>query len=551
MTQSRELVVYQPAGRRVRLDPEKSLLELATMAGVGIEASCGGKGTCGACRVKVDGEATDPDQSEAERLGTFAGEGFRLACRARPRRGLTVWVPEESRRHQQVILATGDRIEVPVDSAVLARGLGADSDGPLLGLAVDLGTTTVVAYLHDLNSGAALAVETAMNPQVVHGDDLISRLAFGSSDRHGRETLTRLARQCVNSLARRACRAAGVGPERIFHCVLVGNTAMHHIFLGLDLAGLTRAPFQPTACDARELPAAALGLEMAPDAFVTTLPLKAGFVGADAVAVALALGADGVTEPTLIADLGTNGELILATPGAIVCCSTAAGPAFEGGHITWGMRAAPGAVDGVELPSVDLPPRLSVIGGRAPLGICGSGLVAAVHALLRRGVLGPQGRFAEDVPGPWLRRGPEGPEFVLADAAHSGTGRDLVLTRRDVSELQLAKGAVHAGVALMMAELGLDAIGRVLLAGAFGNYLDPVHACGIGLFPGVTPERVRGVGNAAGAGAILGLLNRGHAERAGKIAKDMRYLELAGDPRFGPAYAKGLHFPSGAEASAP
>lgn len=414
-----------------------------------------------------------------------------------------------------------------------------------LGLAVDLGTTTIVVYLMDLADGQPLAVRADMNPQVSVGEDVISRISYCQERIDGLDRLTDLVRHCIDKLTHEACQEIGVDPKRILDSVVVGNTAMHHIFLGLNPASLAAAPYAPVASDSLDVPATSLGLGFAPQARIHLLPVKAGFVGADTVAVALALDADRVTEPTLMVDLGTNGEIILATADEILCCSTAAGPAFEGGQIRWGMRGATGAVDRVVVSEADLRPELSVIGGGPPLGICGSGLVSLVSGLIRIGIVTPAGGFNPDRIGTCLRHGDEGLEYVLADARHTLTGADLVLTHRDLSQLQLAKAAIQAGISLMLAELGVTHPSRVRLAGAFGNYLDPGSACGIGLFPGVDKSRVEGVGNAAGAGAVMALINRHERKRARSLARRMRYIELAAHPGFKDAYLDAMYFPGG------
>ena len=412
-----------------------------------------------------------------------------------------------------------------------------------LGLAVDLGTTTVVAYLLELASGEPLAVKAEMNSQVAWGDDVVTRISHAAAEAGGLTEMSRAVVECIQKLARAACAEAGREVGDIFDCVVVGNTAMHHIFLQLDPGGLSLAPYAPVASSPLDLPAAGLGLGFAPDARLHLLAVKAGFVGADTVAAALAVGADMVQEPTLILDLGTNGELVLATPDDMLCCSAAAGPAFEGGHVTWGMRGAPGAVERVSVNPEDLAPTLVVIGDRPPLGICGSGLVSLVSALLGAGALEPVGSWDPDLDTPWLREGPNGLEYLLARASDTGTGKDLVLTRGDVSELQLAKAALAAGATLLMKELGVERIAKVLLAGAFGNYLDPADACALGLFPGVGPELVEGVGNAAGAGALMALASRTQRRRAQAIAEKMRYLELAAHKDFQSTFVKTLFFP--------
>jgi uncharacterized 2Fe-2S/4Fe-4S cluster protein (DUF4445 family) len=605
-------ITFQPMGRRAGVDQQEgqSVLDLARAAGVGIEATCGGKGVCAKCRVRVEGRAPEPTDREIDALGDEVNQGWRLACQCRAHGGGVVWVPEESRPHKQVILTTGHRLELELEPVVRSYDLtvpppsldDARSDAqrvidaippseprdaaggmglPLsvlrglpsvlreqtgritaavrdfhnlmdaapghgaacLGLAVDLGTTTMVAYLVDLITGQVLGVAAEMNPQVQFGDDVISRISHSSSSPKALDDMAGLVRAAIDDLAARACREAGVEPERIMECVLVGNTAMHHIFLGLDPSGLALAPYAPVLARAWEAPARKMGLQIAPEAVLHWLPVKAGFVGADAVAVALAVEADRIIEPTLILDLGTNGEMILAVQGRLYCCSTAAGPAFEGGHILWGMRGAPGAVERVRIAPDDFTPELQVIGGVPPSGICGSGLVSLTAGLLAAGALNPQGAFREDLNTPWLRSGDQGWEYVLAPADRTAMGRDLVFTAKDVSELQLAKAALQAGAQLMMNQAGVERLERVILAGAFGNYLDPAEACALGMFPGIQADQVEGVGNAAGAGALMALASRRHRLKAQELASKMRYLELSGHEDFEDCFVDCLAFP--------
>lgn len=606
-------MIFQPMGRRagVESQEERSLLDLARAAGVGIEATCGGKGVCAKCKVRLEGAATPATDREKEALGDEVKEGWRLACQCRASNGGVVWVPEESRPHKQVILTTGHRLELELEPVVrsydlevpppslddprsdaqrLVAALPAseprDHEGgmglPLsvlhglpaalreqtgrisaavrdfhnlmdvapghgaacLGLAVDLGTTTMVAYLVDLVTGQVLGVAAEMNPQVQFGDDVISRISYSSSSPTALRELSGLVRRFINELAQRACREAGVEAARVMECVMVGNTAMHHIYLGLDPAGLACAPYAPVLARAWEAPARQMGLHLAPEAVLHWLPVKAGFVGADAVAVALAVEADRIEEPTLILDLGTNGEMILAVGGRLFCCSTAAGPAFEGGHIFWGMRGAPGAVERVRITPDDFTPELQVIGGLKPAGICGSGLVSLTAGLLAAGALSPQGAFREDLKIPWLRSGAQGWEYLLAPADETAMGRDLVFTAKDVSELQLAKAALQAGAQLMMNEAVVERLERVILAGAFGNYLDPAEACALGMFPGIDAGQVEGVGNAAGAGALMALASRRHRLKARDLAAQMRYLELSGHEDFEDCFVDCLAFPA-------
>jgi uncharacterized 2Fe-2S/4Fe-4S cluster protein (DUF4445 family) len=605
-------IIFQPMGRRALVErrEERSLLDMARAAGVGIEATCGGKGVCGKCKVRLEGRAPDPTEPESAALGNEVDGGWRLACQCQADGGGVVWVPEESRPHKQVILTTGHSLELELEPVVRSYDLEVplpslddarsdaqrvieaippeeprDASGgmglPLsvlrglpnalsqqsgritaavrdfhnlldvtpgqgaacLGLAIDLGTTTMVAYVLDLATGQVLSVAAGMNPQVQFGDDVISRISHCSSSPTALDELSGLVRGAIDDLAARACREAGVEPARIMECVMVGNTAMHHIFLGLDPSGLALAPYAPVLARAWEAPARQMGLNLAAEAVLHWLPVKAGFVGADAVAVSLAVEADRIEEPTLILDLGTNGEMILAVEGRLYSCSTAAGPAFEGGHVLWGMRGAPGAVEKVRIAPDGFTPLLQVIGNIKPSGICGSGLVSLTAGLLAAGVLNPQGAFREDLDSPHVRQGSQGWEYVLAPADRTAMGRDLVFTAKDVSELQLAKAALQAGAQLMMNQAGVERLERVILAGAFGNYLDPAEACALGMFPGIQADQVEGVGNAAGAGALMALASRRHRLKAQELASKMRYLELSGHEDFEDCFVDCLAFP--------
>lgn len=610
---SKREIIFQPMGRRAKLEAgnAENLLDLARSAGVGIEATCGGKGICGKCKVRLEGESPPSTAQESELLGPDVEQGWRLACQCSVDKETRVWVPEESRPHKQVILTTGHQLDLELEPVVrcydiqvrprslddpksdaqrlldaippeeprnqaggmdlplsLARALPATlahdegrasavvrdfhalmdlapgHGAGCLGLAVDLGTTTMVAYLLDLTKGKVLAVSAEMNPQVQFGDDVISRISHCASGPDALQELSTLVRGAVDQLASRACQEAGVKIERVMECVMVGNTAMHHIFLGLDPAGLAAAPYTPVLANAWEASARCLGLHLAAEAALHWLPVNAGFVGADAVAVALAVEADHTEAPTLILDLGTNGEMILAVDGSLYSCSTAAGPAFEGGHIKWGMRGAPGAVEKVSIEPGSLRPTLHVIGNLPPSGICGSGLVSLTAGLLEAGALTPEGSFRQDLRSPLLRGGEQGLEYLLAPAGETAMGQDLAFTSKDISELQLAKAAMQAGALLMMQKAGVERLEQVILAGAFGNYLDPAEACALGMFPGIVASQVEGVGNAAGAGALMALASRRHRIRAQELAADMQYLELSGHPEFQDCFVDCLAFPA-------
>ncbi|MGD9031575.1 MAG: ASKHA domain-containing protein [Desulfobacteraceae bacterium] len=421
-------------------------------------------------------------------------------------------------------------------------GLQEELEQGLFGIAFDTGTTTVVGYLMDLLSGEGLSVVSAMNPQIPYGDDVISRISFCQQEPGGLEKLRSHMVQCLNDLITESASEAGINPSQIVEMTVVGNTAMHHLFLGLDPQYLSMAPYTPVLTDAQDKKALTLGIEIGPSAYVHLLPLKAGFVGSDAIACILATGIHRKKATTLLIDLGTNGEIVLGSKERLVCCSTAAGPAFEGGHIRWGMRAAAGAIERVRIDPARFAVTLETIDGERPLGICGSGIIAAVAEMIRAGIVLGKGNFNENIQSSRLRHGEDGWEFVLAWAPEAGIEQDIVVTQKDVAELQMAKSAIYAGATLLMEIFGGEPIQKVLLAGAGGNYVDPRDACTIDLFPGCTTAKVIAVGNAAGHGSCLALLDKYKRKEAERIAKKAQYIELAATERFQELFVSSMFF---------
>ena len=412
----------------------------------------------------------------------------------------------------------------------------------LFGIAFDMGTTTVVGYLMDLNSGETLSVVSAINPQTPYGDDVITRIAFCQQEHGGLDKLQSHMVQCVNGLIAEAASRAGIDPTGIVEMTIVGNTAMHHFLLGLDPQSLSMAPYMPVLTDAHDIKAKDLRVEIGPSAYVHLLPLKAGFVGSDAVACILATGIHRKKATSLLIDLGTNGEILLGNRERLLCCSTAAGPAFEGGHIRWGMRAAAGAIERVRIDPTTFHVTLQTIDAEDPLGICGSGIISAVAEMIRAGIVLGKGNFNGNMQSSRLRQGEDGWEFVLAWAHETGTEQDIVVTQKDVAELQMAKSAIHAGAALLMEIFEAEAIQKILLAGAGGNYVDPLDAGTIDLFPRGTKAKVIGVGNAAGHGSCLALLDKTKRKEAERIAEKARYIELATNERFQELFVSSMFF---------
>ncbi len=401
----------------------------------------------------------------------------------------------------------------------------AGTDVRLLGLAVDIGTTTIAAYLTDLQSGEVLATESSMNPQVAFGDDVIARLHHTIHNESGLAELQRVVADEVNGLAEQAVRSCGAALGDIFDVVMVGNTAMHHLFLGIDARYLGAAPFVPAVRGPVDIQASAVGLAFHPGCRLHVLPVEAGFVGADNVGVLIAEEPYLHDEVILIIDIGTNGELVLGNRRRMLSTSCATGPALEGSHIEFGMRAAPGAIERVRIDPGTLEVRFKVIGREdwqteqaagegAALGICGSGIIEAAAEMYRAGVILPDGGFAPDLVNNRIILEKGRPRrFVIAKPEETAIGRAITVSLKDIRALQLAKAALRAGADILLQRYGIDQPDRVVLAGAFGTYIDKYHALAIGMLPDCPPDRVTSVGNAAGDGARFALLSRKQAPR--------------------------------------
>lgn len=423
----------------------------------------------------------------------------------------------------------------------------------LAGLAVDLGTTTIAAYLCDLRTGDTLATETAMNPQIAYGEDLMSRVSYGMMNADGANRMHRAVIRTLNDVAARAAKSAGLHADDVVDLVVVGNTIMHHLFLGIDPVELGGAPFALTVRQSLDIKARDLGLKLNPGAYLHTLPCQAGHVGADCMAVALAEAPHRQSELTLIVDVGTNAEILLGDEHGVLSASSPTGPAFEGAQITHGQRAAPGAIERVRIDPVTLEARFKLIGQEtwsdaAPpadlhtTGICGSGIIEAVAEMFLAGIISADGRFVERDHPRITFEGRKG-VYLLATADQTATGSAITVTQDDIRAIQLAKAALYAGVTLLHDHHGGGQIERILLAGAFGSYIDPKYAMILGLIPDCDLNRVAAVGNAAGDGARIALLNKAARAEADHLAQTIRYIETATDPGFQDAFVSAIHIP--------
>lgn len=623
-------VVFQPSGRRGEIPEGTTVLEAARSLGVDIESVCGGKRTCGKCRIRVEPGSRDPSGITSppdllspftEEEGKLVGErerteGVRLACAAEIRGRVSIFVPEESRTAKQVVRKEATERAISLNPAVrlfpitlvppdlnhplgdyerLVAALGEQYglerpviDYPALlalpaalrkanwtvtaavrmereilavfpgevedayGLAIDVGSTTVAGYLCSLQTGRIIGAESLMNPQVTYGEDVIARITYTMDHPEGLKKMQEAIIDGLNLLIRTVTGDHGLSPADILEITLVGNTAMHHLFLGIDPRALGVSPFTPAVHRSLDIKARDLGLEAHPAANVHLLPVEAGFVGADNVGVLIAEEPYHKEEMVLIIDVGTNGEMVMGNRARLISSSCATGPALEGAHIRFGMRAAPGAIERIRIDPETREVSFKIIGEErwrpelritGAKGICGSGIIDAVAELFRAGIIDGSGRFRTDLTTPRLRLTEGKPEFVIAWPEETALSEAITISQRDVRSVQLAKGALYAGAKLMMKKLGITRLDRVILAGAFGSYIDKTEAMILGMFPDCDPEHVTSVGNAAGDGARIALLDRDKRREADVVARQVEYLELTLEKGFQEEFTAALFIP--------
>jgi uncharacterized 2Fe-2S/4Fe-4S cluster protein (DUF4445 family) len=568
---------------------------------------------------KAEGEHISPDERAA---------GYRLACAARVQGNLVIYVPEESRPGKQVVSKDARPIDIDCDPAVKAyfvqleeatltdptadlerilyaleqhhgiTGLTIDLHAlrslqqcvregkwrvtvsiwmdqeiiriqpgdtrEQLGLAIDIGTTTLAGYLCDLGTGAVVATASSMNPQIQFGEDVISRINYRMNNDEGLAHLHQAVIDGLNHLIDKAIAKANpadeaaIRREDIVDVTMCGNTLMHHLVLGLDPEYLGTVPFVPANYAGLNIKARELGLRVNPAARIYLLPNEAGFVGGDNIGVILVEAPQNSEDTVLIIDIGTNGELIIGNRERLICstCSCATGPALEGAQIEYGMRAAPGAIERVRIASDSFDVDYKVVGRDAwrglsspaeiqTKGICGSGILDAIAELLRTGLIHPTGAFNADALSDRLRENPDTGmmEFVLAWAKETSIGRDVTISQTDVRQVQLAKAAIYTGCKLMLQRMGFERPDRIKIAGAFGNHVDPLMALVIGMFPDCAIEKISSIGNAAGDGCRIALLNRQKRAEADAISQQVEYVELTLQKDFQEQLINAIHLP--------
>jgi uncharacterized 2Fe-2S/4Fe-4S cluster protein (DUF4445 family) len=578
---------------------DETLLSALLQAGLDVPHTCSGRGTCGKCVVRLGaGELTEPGETELRRLsGSLRSEGWRLACMARPRaERVSIEVRQTSGRRRilttsqlhhgvvrpavravPLILAKPTFEDPRSDVQRLSDALGGaevpfrvmeslpdmareaewrlvavmyerrvmaiypgDEAPVLYGVAVDIGTSKIIAYLFDLARGTLIDHEAIENPQMRFGEDVISRMAQ-AFETAARAELAQVVRGGIDACLGRLYERWGIDPIQVCDMTIVANTAMHHLALGLSPVGLGAAPFAPALAEPLTLLSGQLGLDMHPEGGVHFPPPIAGFVGSDALAVIAATRLAGKKRPSMAIDIGTNTEIALVHDGRVTVTSCASGPAFEGYQIRHGMKAVEGAIERIRILPDGSATDIATIGDAPPIGLCGSGVVDLLAGLVQNGVVSKSGRFAHH---PLVRRGESGTDYLVADGAHG----EIVFTQHDVRALQLAKGAIHSGWELLLDSLGvpLEALDRVYIAGAFGNYLDLSAAQYLGLFPPVSTHRVAFVGNAAGVGAQMALIDVRARRRMARLRERTEFLDLATDKRFMDVFAGRLGFAAGA-----
>ena len=604
-------ITFLPHGPISRTPEGTTVFQAAAWAGLPIENTCGGRGICGRCRVRIAQGADAPGAAERQHFSsTEIAAGWRLACRSLVHENCRVETPARAQNVKTAATAVGRPIEIrpnlrkvrlvlnPPSSqdcrsdlqrfndALRAAGFEAraipavvrdlpqvlrksgfsvtavicgdewiavepgDTTARGFGFALDLGTTTVAGRLINLSSGRAEGEVSLLNGQSVHGADVISRISYSGTSAEAQRELQMLAAETVNRVIDRAVTQRGVPREEIYEMVVVGNTVMLHLLLGIDPSSLGISPFVPVVLDPVTLTAAAAGLHLHPGARLSTLPHVGAYVGADIVAGLLAANLLRQTDgkARLFVDLGTNSEIVLVAGDRAWCTAAPAGPAFEGAHIQQGMRASEGAIEAVEIAEEV---HIRIVGGGQARGICGSGLVDVVAGLLRCGLIDPSGRLLRREEAPvttprgLLERltGAEGePKFRV-----STPGEGISLSQKDVRALQLAKGAVACGTRLLLEKAGVhpQELEEVLLAGAFGSDLNAEHARSIGLAPDVPVKRIHGVGDTALRGAQIALLSAPEREAAHQLPAYLEYVELSDCPEFNRVYVESLEFRPG------
>ena len=598
------MIEFEPLGLRAPCLSGESILDCARRSGLELAGICGGAGKCKTCKVQViTGKVSEPAPTEHEIFSRPDLEkGWRLACQTYPKGDCRVNVPQESLTAPQRLQIEGLEMDIAIDPPVrccdvelpspalcdpcpdaenllekinqtsnlgcrlidieVIRELSAQlrawnwhcrahvrnrevvaispADTRPLGMAVDLGSTKIAGYLLDLNNGETLAARGIMNPQIKFGEDIVSRINYAIESSANKSRMHEVIVEGLNTLAADLCGDVGSRVNGIVEGVIVGNTAMHHLLLGLPVRQLVNSPFVPAVSSDLNIKARDIGLDIAPGAYVHILPNIAGFVGADHVAMLIATANEWAHKNVIALDIGTNTEISLIARGEISSVSCASGPAFEGYHIKNGIRATQGAIEKIRIESDEI--HYQTLGETPPIGICGSGILDAVAQLVQIGVLDRNGRMRPESH-PCLRKNGSQTEFVLVSEDERNGLPAITLTQKDVREIQLAKAAIHTGISILVETAGISEydIDKIIIAGAFGSYIDISNAMVIGMLPSLPLDHFHQVGNAAGMGAKLALLSTSKRTEARHVSSRVKYIELAGSGGFSDTFIQACY----------
>mgnify|MGYP002066931475 CR=1 FL=1 len=543
------MIKILPHVKPVRAGRGESLLEALTGAGILLKSCCGGKGLCGKCLVRIPEPSLEsvsfPEDAEARVLiekGLKAGD--RLACRVKILNHLSVEIPDNSLLSPEVV----QKGPIILPESIPFRALPAGT-ADRYGLAVDLGTTTIAVYICDLVSGKVAGSISVRNPQAIFGDDVMSRISIVAENPGNLTRLQKMAVKAIEWSVTALCRSSHIDPGHIRSAVVVGNSTMIHLFTGENPSSIGVFPYNPLFVEGKTFKAKSVGFEFNLSAEIFTLPLISGFLGSDIVAAALATELDRAAAGTMLVDISTNGAVMLMSKNGLFATSCATGPAFEGATIRHGMHAVSGAIDAVKIDRINGVVTCSVIQkdqntNCLPSGICGSGVVSAVAELYRVGLVSRDGRINRNTGSQLIRYDESGVvEFDLVSADKSETLQTITLTQKDIRAVQLAKGALFSGMKMLCDAAGLTVPKRLLVAGAFGTFIAKKDALTTGMFPDLPEENIIGVGNGAGAGAVLVLFNPALRDKTKELARTAKVLDLASRPEFQKIFLSSLPFP--------
>lgn len=541
------IVILAEQEQIIKAQHGDNLFHVLSKAGYMLANSCGGNGTCGKCLVNIKAKEPIPLSSTEENLlrEKRAKNGQRLACFIEVTQDMQVKIDDEKDTKAQILIGSIEEFE-KIDSGIKIKVLPKVKDkiNSIYGIAVDIGTTTIAAYLMDLQSGQEIDVYSSLNPQKVYGADVITRISYTTQNENGLKELQEMIVDELNGMVDVFAHRNAIDKNLIYEMVIVGNPTMLHLLWGVDCKNIANAPFVPSFSEQVSVKAKEIGIGIKQEGYVITLPLVSAYVGADTLSAVMAANMYQDEEINLLIDIGTNGEIVLGNKEKMVCCSTAAGPAFEGGSITCGVGGILGAIDHVNFQWKRL---FSTIGDKEAVGICGSGLLDCAAELLQYSMVDKSGKMLAEaelpntLPKNLSQRvvNHEGKIAYILDEK-----RNIFLTQSDIRELQLAKAAIYAGIEVLIDEMGITAekIKNVYLAGGFGNYLDMNSAFYIKLIPEELKGKVIPLGNAAGTGAKMALLSGDILTNISKVKLKIRYIELSTSMKFQDKFIKAISF---------